>query len=158
MKIGSEEHKQRFCNAFITSHRQFDPESLAWPDLDPAALERLHSIPFWQQVVAGRGTSLLRNVTAAHYYSRAIGRLVATVWRGRGANDGKDFSATQASVFLDGFTLRGFVGECCDEHARRMAEFDRELLQPRFLPKIAGIVLAALPLRRAAPRPREKGA
>jgi hypothetical protein len=284
MKIGSEEHKQRFCNAFIASHRQFDPESLAWPDLDAAALERLRSIPFWQevlyterragaivaaygatigdplvreavvlqgfeearhaellrlmigrygvtveerspdppkgnlrrafadfgygecldaflgfgvfkiarragflpealfeifdtlmheetrhivffinwmawqQVVAGRGTSLLRNATAAHYYSRAIGRLVATVWRGRGANDGKDFSATQASVFLDGFTLRGFVEECCAEHARRMAEFDRELLQPRFLPKVAGVVLAALPLRGAAPRPREKGA
>jgi hypothetical protein len=284
MKIGSEEHKQQFCNAFIASHRRFDPESLAWPDLDPAALERLRSIPFWQevlyterragaivaaygqtisdplvreavmlqgfeearhaellrlmigrygvtveerlpdaprgnlrrafadfgygecldaflgfgvfkiarragflpeamfeifetliheetrhivffinwmawqQVVTGRGASLLRNLTAANYYSRAIGRLVATVWRGRGANDGKDFSATQASVFLDGFTFRSFVEECCAEHARRMAEFDRELLQPRFLPKLATIALVALPLRGAAPRPREEGA
>src|SRR5207244_8424724 len=51
MKIGSDEHKQRFCNAFIASHCRFDPESLAWPDLDAAALERLRGIPFWQEVL-----------------------------------------------------------------------------------------------------------
>ncbi len=271
MKIGSEEHKERFCDAFIASHNRFDPETLAWPDLDAAALGRLRGIPFWQevlyterragaivaayggtiedplvrkaillqgfeearhaellrlmigrygvaaeerlpdppngnlrrafadfgygecldaflgfgvfkiarrarflpeamfeifetliheetrhivffinwmawqQVARGRGTPLLRSITAAHYYSRAIGRLLGTVWRGRGANDGKDFSATQASVFLDGFTFRGFVEECRTEHARRMAEFDPELLQPRFLPNLAGIVLTGLP-------------
>src|SRR5215468_9443069 len=51
MKIGSDEHKQRFCNAFIASHCRFDPERLAWPDLDAAALERLRGIPFWQEVL-----------------------------------------------------------------------------------------------------------
>src|ERR1700730_17606142 len=51
MKIGSDEHKQRFCNAFIASHCRFEPESLAWPDLDAAALERLRGIPFWQEVL-----------------------------------------------------------------------------------------------------------
>src|SRR5215468_5206635 len=51
MKIGSDEHKQRFCNAFIASHNRFEPESLAWPDLDAAGLERLRSIPFWQEVL-----------------------------------------------------------------------------------------------------------
>ena len=69
---------------------------------------------------------------------RAIGRLLGTVRRGQAANDGKDFSATQASVFLDGFSLRGLVAECCAEHARRMAGFDPDLLQPRFLPRLAG--------------------
>ena len=276
MKIGSEEHKRRFCNAFIASHSRFDPEALAWPDLDAAALGRLRGIPFWQevlyterragaivaayaatikdplvrkavmlqgfeearhaellrlmisrygvaaeerapdlpkgdlrrafadfgygecldaflgfgvfkiarragflpeamfeifetlifeetrhivffinwmaweQVVRGRSMSWLRSLTAAHYYSRAIGRLLGTVWRGRGANDGKDFSATQAGVFLDGFTFRSFVEECQAEHARRMAEFDPELLQPRFLPNLAGVMLARLPFGIAA--------
>ena len=51
MKIGSDEHKQRFCREFIASHCRFDPETLAWPDLDAAALERLRGIPFWQEVL-----------------------------------------------------------------------------------------------------------
>jgi hypothetical protein len=282
MKIGSDEHKQRFCNAFIASHCRFNPESLKWPDLDAAALDRLRSIPFWQevlyterragaivaafaatiadplvrkavtlqgfeearhaellrlmirrygvtaeerqpdapsgdllrafadfgygecldaflgfgvfkiarragflpdamfeifetliheetrhivffinwmawhQVARGRGTRWQRGATATHYYARAISRLLGTVRRGRGANDGKDFSATQAGVFLDGFTFRGFVAECCAEHARRMKEFDPELLQPHFLPRLAGIALAGL--RPAAGAAREKGA
>jgi hypothetical protein len=100
----------------------------------------------WQQAASGRGARWLRGATAARYYCRAIGRLLGTVRRGRRANDGKDFSATQASVFLDGFTFRNFVEECCAEHARRMAEFDPLLLQPRFLPTLAGIALTGLRL------------
>jgi hypothetical protein len=273
MKIGSAEHKERFCRQFVASHCRFNPATLAWPDLDEAALSRLRGIPFWeevlyterragaivaayartiadplvreaitlqgfeetrhaellrvmirrygiaaeerpldepigpdlrrafadfgygecldaflgvgvfkiarragflpeamfeifetliheetrhivffinwmawQQVAHGRGASWRRGATAAHYYARAMGRLLATVWRGRNANDGKDFSATQASVFLDGFTLRGFVEECRAEHVRRMAGFDCDLLQPHFLPKLAGIALAGLRL------------
>jgi hypothetical protein len=273
MKIGSEEHKQRFCREFIASHCRFDPATLAWPDLDAAALERLRAIPFWQevlyterragaivaaygatitdplvreavmlqgfeearhaellrlmierygvvaeerppelpsgnllrafadfgygecldaflgfgvfkiarrsgflpdamfeifetliheetrhivffinwmawqQVADGRGAAWLRGATATRYYFRAIGRLLATVWRGRAANDGRDFSATQASVFLDGFTFRGLVEECRAEHARRMEGFDPDLLQPHFLPRLADVALAALRLR-----------
>jgi hypothetical protein len=284
MKIGSEEHKQRFCREFIASHCRFDPATLAWPDLDAAALERLRAIPFWQevlyterragaivaaygatitdplvreavmlqgfeearhaellrlmidrygvvaeerppelpsgnllrafadfgygecldaflgfgvfkiarrsgflpdamfeifetliheetrhivffinwmawqQVADGRGAAWLRGATAARYYSRAMGRLLATVWRGRGANGGKDFSATQASVFLDGFTFRGLVEECRAEHARRMEGFDPELLQPHFLPKLAGVALAALRLRISPHKTRASGA
>jgi hypothetical protein len=273
MKIGSEEHRQRFCSQFIASHRQFDPATLAWPELDDAALERLRAVPFWQEVLyterragaivaayartitdplvceavtlqgseearhadllremiqryriaadedplepigpdprrafadfgygecldsflgfgvfkiarragflpeplfdifdmlmreetrhivffinwmawheasRGRGMRWLRAVTATGFYCRAIGRLLGTVWRGRRANDGKDFSATQASVFLDGFTLRQLIEECRSEHARRMAEFDPDLLQPRFLPRLSAIALAGLRVR-----------
>jgi hypothetical protein len=269
MKIGSDEHKERFCRDFIASHCRFDPATLTWPDLDDVSLGRLRAIPFWQEVLyterragaivdayaqtiadpmvreavalqgfeearhaellremvrryriaaderplekplssdlrrafadfgygecldsflgfgvfkiarrsgflpeplfeifdmlmreetrhivffinwkawqqatSGRLAGWLRGVNAAWYYSRAIWRLVGTVRRGRRENDGKDFSATQASVFLEGFTLRGLVEECCAEHQRRMGEFDPELLQPRFLPRLAGFVLA----------------
>src|SRR5215813_13762876 len=271
MRIGSEEHKQRFCRQFIASHCRFDPMTLAWPDLDDAALERLRGIPFWQEVLyterragaivaayartvadplvreavclqgfeearhaellrvmirhygiaaeerpleevsganlrrafadfgygecldsflgfgvfkiarrsgflpeplfeifdilmreetrhivffinwmawqevaSGRGARWLRGLIAAYYYCRAIGRLLGTVRRGRQAHDGKDFSATQASVFLEGFTLRGLIQECCAEHERRMRDFDPDLLQPRFLPRLAGIALGTL--------------
>ena len=268
MKIGSAEHKERFCRHFIESHCRFDPTTLAWPDLDEGALDRLRAIPFWQEVLyterragaivaayaetiadplvrravalqafeearhgellremiqryhiavqerpiegplgrnlrhafadfgygecldsflgfgvfkiarrsrflpeplfeifdmlmceetrhivffinwmawqqAARGgvAGWLRGANSARYYCRAVGRLLGTVRKGRHANDGKDFSATQASVFLEGFTLRRFIEECCAEHARRMQEFDPDLLQPRFLPKLAEIAL-----------------
>ena len=110
----------------------------------------------WQQVARGLGAPWLRGATAARYYARAIGRLLQTVRRGQSANDGKDFSATQASVFLDGFTFRGFVEECRAEHARRMAGFDPDLLQPHFLPRLAGIALAGLRMSTRAGAAREK--
>jgi hypothetical protein len=273
MKIGSEEHKERFCRHFLATHRRFDPATLAWPDLDEAALGRLRAIPFWQEVLyterraeaivaayaatiadplirdavtlqgleearhaellrvmvrrygiaaeerplddpansdqrraftdfgygecldsflgfgvfkiarrsgflpeplfeifdmlmreetrhivffvnwmawdqatRGRSARWLRAIAAAGYYGGAIGRLLGTIRRGRRANDGKDFSATQASVFLDAFTFRALAEECCAEHDRRMGEFGPDLLQPRFLPTLARVVLAGLRL------------
>ena len=272
MRIGSEAHKERFCRQFIDSHRQFDPETLPWPDLDEAALGRMRAVPFWQEVlhterragaivrayaatitdplvraavdlqgveedrharllgvmirryglpaeekeleqigpdlhtafadfgygecldsflgfgvfkiarqaeflpdklfqifdtlmleetrhivffinwmawqeaIKGRGNTAWRALVSARYYGRAIGRLVGTVRRGQKENDGKDFSATQASVFLDGFTFRRFVEECYAENARRMADFHADLLRPRFLPALAGAALSGMRL------------
>jgi hypothetical protein len=277
MKIGTDEHKRRFCDEFIASHNPYDPQALPWPDLDDAALGRLRAIPFWSEVLyterragaiveaygatigdaavrravmlqgfeearharllrlmierygiaveerpleplnpnryrafadfgygecldaflgfgvfkiarrasylpepmfaifetllyeenrhivffvnwmaweqarRGRGAAWLRAMVAARYYLAAIGRLLATVRRGQAANGGTDFSATQASVFIDGFSPRVLVEECAAEHARRMEMFDRELLQPRFLPRLASVLLAG---RRLRPGPR----
>jgi len=280
MRIGSAAHKERFCRQFIETHRPFDPETLPWPELDEATLDRMRSVPFWREVLhterragaivrafattitdplvreaidlqgveeerharllgviirryglpaeeqelepigpdlhtafadfgygecidsflgfgvfkiarqseflpealfeifdrlmleearhivffvnwmawhevaKGRGAWIWRALTSARYYARAIGRLIGTIRRGRKENDGKDFSATQAHVFLDGFTFRRFVEECCAENARRMADFETDLLRPRFLPSLAGMTLSALrlmPARAASP-------
>jgi len=271
MRIGSEAHKVLFCRQFIDSYSEFDPAALPWPELDPAALYRSRTVPFWQEVrhterragaiVAaftgtisdplvreavklqaheearharllavmierygidapelpleplnpdletgfidfgfgecldsflgfgafkfarqsgflpdamfdifdllmfeearhivffinwmawrerqhGRG-ALLRSANALRYYTRAIGRLVGTVRRGQKENGGRDFSATQASMFLDGFSFRTFVEECYRENAQRMAAFDPALLQPRFMPRLADAALAGLRL------------
>ena len=51
IEIGSDEHKERFCRQFVASHRHYRPESLAWPELDAAARERLRAIPFWPEVL-----------------------------------------------------------------------------------------------------------
>jgi hypothetical protein len=51
MKVGSEEHKERFCRHFIASHCRFDPAGLAWPELGQADLTRLRGIPFWEEVL-----------------------------------------------------------------------------------------------------------
>ncbi|HVY17246.1 MAG TPA: hypothetical protein VHB27_18625 [Rhodopila sp.] len=50
IKAGSEAHKELFCRQFIETHQSFDPETLPWPDLDAAALDRLRAVPFWQEV------------------------------------------------------------------------------------------------------------
>ena len=51
MKIGSQQHKERFCQQFLASHEFYEPDRLPWPDLDPPALERLRSVPFWREVL-----------------------------------------------------------------------------------------------------------
>jgi hypothetical protein len=268
--IGSDAHKERFCRAFVASHRPFRPEHLAWPELDAAARARLRAVPFWPEVLfterragaivdayaatvadpvlreaialqgyeearhadflrllirrygipaeerpldppdpdpfrafadfgygecldsflgfgvfliarrsaflpdamfelfdtllreetrhivffinwmawhqanRGRAAAWRRGMVALGYYGRAAARLLATIRRGRDENDGRDFSATEASLFLDGFGLRALVEACVAEHDRRMAEFDPALLRPRLLPSAAGLVLALM--------------
>lgn len=46
-RIGSDEHKERFCRSFIDSHMMYEPEQLAWPQLDERSLDFLRSIPVW---------------------------------------------------------------------------------------------------------------
>jgi len=100
----------------------------------------------WRQVTQGRGARWRRALSSLRFYARAIKRLVGTAKRGAEANDGKDFSATQASVFLEGFTFRRFLEDCYAENARRMSAVDEGLLRPVFLPRLADTALAALRL------------
>jgi hypothetical protein len=90
-----------------------------------------------------------------YYYMRALGRMIGTAKRGKDLNDGKEFAATQASVFLDGFTFRRFLEDCYSENRRRMDAFDTELLRPSFLPQLTDAALSALRLwsYRARPLP-----
>jgi hypothetical protein len=270
--IGSEAHKEIFCQHFHDTYQDYDPETLPWPELDDAAAARLRSVPFWQEVLhterrAGaivakftetiqdpvlkkavalqgfeearhadlirvmikrynidatetpleplpadieiafkdfgygecvdsflgfgvfkiarqsgflpesmfaifdrlmyeetrhivffinwmayrqmqkrRGNILWRAAASLRFYTRALKRLVGTAHRGARVNDGKDFSATQASMFLEGFTFRRFLEDCYNENARRMKEFDPELLRPSFLPSLADAALTSLRL------------
>jgi len=66
-------------------------------------------------------------------------------------NDGKNFAATQVSMFLDGFNFRSFLEDCYAENSRRMSSFDPELLRPSFLPQLAEVALKALRLWSARP-------
>ena len=109
----------------------------------------------YNEVRRGRGAVPLRALTSLRYYTRALGRLIGTVRRGADS-DGANFSATQADVFLDDFSMKRLVGECLAENARRMSEFDRDLLQPRLLPAVGRIVFSAMrlwPGRRPSPQP-----
>lgn len=112
----------------------------------------------WMAYTQARKGVLARMVmplTDFRFYMRALGRLVGTARRGKELNDGQEFSATQASVFLDGFTFRRFLEDCYQENRRRMGEFDPELLRPSFLPQLAQTSLSAMRLWsfRAKPLP-----
>jgi hypothetical protein len=135
----------------IARQSEFLPDAL-FQIFDKLMLEETRHIVFfvnwmaWQEAIRGRGAGLWRALVSARFYGRAIRRLVSTIREGQKANDGKDFSATQASVFLDGFTFRRFVEECYAENARRMADFEADLLRPRFLPSLARAALSGLRL------------
>jgi hypothetical protein len=144
----------------IARQSEFLPDKL-FQIFETLMLEETRHIVFfvnwmaWQEAVRGRGAGWWRALVSARFYGRAIRRLVNTVRQGQKANDGKDFSATQASVFLDGFTFRRFVEECYAENARRMADFEADLLRPRFLPSLARAALSGLrllPVRASAAR------
>ncbi|HEY2010036.1 MAG TPA: hypothetical protein VGH23_13665, partial [Rhizomicrobium sp.] len=92
-------------------------------------------------------------LTDLRYYMRALGRMIGTAKRGKELNDGKEFTATQASVFLDGFTFSRFLEDCYSENRRRMGVFDKELLRPSFLPQLAETALGAMRLWSFRSRP-----
>lgn len=47
VRIGSDEHKQLFCQTFIATHEAYEPRDFLWPSLDEASVARLRSIPIW---------------------------------------------------------------------------------------------------------------
>jgi len=51
MKIGSEAHKELFCQSFMASYLEYTPEELPWPQLGEAALDFLRGIPFWEEAL-----------------------------------------------------------------------------------------------------------
>jgi hypothetical protein len=270
MKIGSLEHRDAFCRDFTESYTHYDPETLPWPELDEAALTRMRSVPFWEEVFyterragvivaaftqtvadpvlkkalalqgeeesrhaqlirvmidkygleaperpmedvwddidtrfkdfgfgecldsflgfglfkiamqseflpkelfkifetlmyeetrhivffinwmayteAQRGWArrMISPLVSFRYYMRALKRLAGLAKRGKELNDGKNFAATQVSVFLDGFNFRRFLQDCYAENSRRMSAFDPQLLRPSFLPQLAEVALRAM--------------
>ncbi|HKA37330.1 MAG TPA: ferritin-like domain-containing protein [Thermoanaerobaculia bacterium] len=48
-RVGSEAHKELFCRTFVETHRPFEPEAIAWPDLDGEAVGRLKGLPVWNE-------------------------------------------------------------------------------------------------------------
>jgi hypothetical protein len=100
----------------------------------------------YRQVQQGRGARWRRAAASLRFYGRAVGRLIGTARRGARSGDGKDFSATQASIFLEGFTFRRFLEDCYAENARRMSAMDESLLRPSFLPRLAEVALKSLRL------------
>lgn len=50
--VGSELHKELFCNEFIDTHHAYDVTTMRWPMLDAVSLARLRALPFWEEAVS----------------------------------------------------------------------------------------------------------
>ncbi len=52
LELGSEQHRDLFCQFMHDTHVHFDPKNMPWPELDAAAEQRVKSLPFWGEAVA----------------------------------------------------------------------------------------------------------
>jgi hypothetical protein len=100
----------------------------------------------YAEVQRGWFARAISPLTSLHYYLRALRQMANLARRGQQMNDGKNFTATQVSMFLDGFNFSRFLEDCYTENSRRMSAFDPDLLRPSFLPQLAKVALRALRL------------
>jgi len=107
-----------------------------------------------REAARGRTARLLRGPRALWHYGKAL-RKAAELVRDDGAPEGADFIFTAAQSFLDDLTPRLVVETCLAENERRMAGFDRRLLVPTLMPRLAHLAAAGLRVagRRASARP-----
>jgi hypothetical protein len=137
--------------AFKTARQsEFLPDAM-FQIFDVLMYEETRHIVFFINYMAWREKrrghiALTRALKSAWFYGRAARRLLGMVKRGQDENDGRDFAVTEANMFLDGFSFTQFVEECYRENARRMSQFDPDLMQPRLLPAISRLALRGLRL------------
>lgn len=55
MKIGSAAHRELFCQSFMDTYLEYEPETLPWPTLDGDGLALLQGIPFWEKARDAEG-------------------------------------------------------------------------------------------------------
>src|SRR5262249_11958119 len=60
LRIGSGEHKARFCRAFVGTHPVCARGEMRWPAVDADALARLRGLPFWGEAVGSERTAAAR--------------------------------------------------------------------------------------------------
>jgi len=52
LAVGSTEHRRLLGRFFLETHIEYVPEQMPWPALAQDELERLRSLPFWQEAVS----------------------------------------------------------------------------------------------------------
>lgn len=128
MKIGSEAHKELFCQSFMASHLEYNPEELPWPQLGDAALNLLRGIPFWEEALdterqAGAKISayaatisdpLLREALALQGMEEyRHGRMIATLIKKYGIEINERPATALGNNLEQAFTSFGYE-ECLD--------------------------------------------
>jgi len=110
--------------------------------------EEAHHIVFfvnwyaYRQAQRGVSARALRAPRALWHYGKALYKLADLV-RDDDADEGADFIATGATAFVDDLTPHMVLSRCVAENERRLAGFDRRLLVPRLVPRLARVALLA---------------
>jgi hypothetical protein len=118
---------------------------------DNVMREESHHIVFFinwfahREARRGRVARALRGPRSLWHYAKAL-RKIAELVRDDGSGEGADFIVTGAQAFLDDLTPRLVLRTCLAENARRMADFDRRLIMPALIPRLARLAAAGLRL------------
>jgi hypothetical protein len=70
--VGSQEHKELFCQFFLDTHVTFEPATMHWPEIDEDSLKRLHSLPVWNEAVATERAATCTIQTWAPFETDAV--------------------------------------------------------------------------------------
>jgi hypothetical protein len=60
LRAGTDRHREATCQMFHDTFNPYKPSVIDWPRLDPAALQRLTSLPIWDIAVQTEGKARLR--------------------------------------------------------------------------------------------------
>ena len=60
LRIGTDDHKVRFCRRFIDGFQPFEAGEIRWPVLSEGELHRLRGLPFWSEAVSSERTAAAR--------------------------------------------------------------------------------------------------
>lgn len=63
--VGTQAHKQMFCEMLLATHNPYKPAVIDWPALDPVALKRVTSLPIWDIAVQTEGRASMAVATYA---------------------------------------------------------------------------------------------
>jgi hypothetical protein len=72
--IGSQAHRQMFCEMLLATHNPYKPAVIDWPALDPASLKRVTSLPIWDIAVQTEGRASMAALTYASTISDPLMR------------------------------------------------------------------------------------
>ena len=122
---------------------------------DNVMREESHHIVFfvnwfaYRQANRSLGAKALRVPKSLVHYTKALGSIAELIGDDDG-EEGADFIVKGAQAFVDDLTPHLVIDACVAENERRLAHFDRRLLVPKLVPRLAvfgGTVLKLVPKR-----------
>jgi len=132
----------------IARDTEFLPDPL-FEVFDNVMREESHHIVFFVNWFAhresnrGRVARLLRIPRSLVHYGRAL-RQIKELLAEDDAEEGADFLVRGAEAFVDHLTPQLVLRSCLSENELRLATFDRRLLVPSLIPRLAALGAAAL--------------
>ncbi|MBW2273638.1 MAG: ferritin-like domain-containing protein [Deltaproteobacteria bacterium] len=118
---------------------------------DQVMQEEAHHIVFFinwfahRQINRGLVAGATVGPKAAWHYAKALSKL-GGIFFGGDSDEGEDFVVTGAAAFVDNLTPSLVLETSLTENERRLAGFDRDLLRPNFVPRVARTMLPVLKL------------